>query len=674
MKSYIHEMGVIDKTGKTHPVKFKQGLNVVTGRSSTGKSALIEIFDYCFGSSEYTVPKGVITDSADVYYVYLHVDGQDIVLGRLHADKMKAFYKREDGYYTEKISKNYFTTNHFIALEQFKKHVRNMFLDIDDVDVSLVAKAYRRNNAKAPTPSIRSFVSFILQHQNLVANKHALFYRFDEKIKRDQAIEHIMIFLGLVDQEYFHLSQEKERLMAEVKLIEREQSSNRKLADKQKQKIEPVLLQLYAAMGMDEYPVTLQDILNHPQDAKEQLEKYVRPENASTLSDAISQRHLMLQQELAVKISNLRRLQRQTASIKRNISQEEKLVANSEIFLLNESVQIAKSVCPFCHTEHEQLQQSAEHLKNAISKLANNLKQAKPIRSKFKSTLIDVKREIEQLSNEATTISSQISEIEKSEKILKESKSIYESILVYKVKLDMLIEAVTSIDDTEVDQRLKVAQKAINGIDDDLKKYNYKDGLAKADHAVNRYMNEIGEKFEFEESYTPINLHFSFETFNLYHLNSKKEKIFLRSMGSGANWLYSHVTLFLALHRYFASLGEQCAIPSILFFDQPTQVYFPSFKFDKSNTFDIDDIQKMENRSGSERRVDDDMKAVENLFSRLAIYCSEVAEEEGFCPQIIVTDHADNLTLSDGIPFESFVNGNRWRNRGLIDPVPDEQL
>ncbi len=63
MKSFIHELGVVDFTGKAHSVKLKQGLNVVTGKSSTGKSALIEIFDYCFGSDEFTVPKGIITDS-----------------------------------------------------------------------------------------------------------------------------------------------------------------------------------------------------------------------------------------------------------------------------------------------------------------------------------------------------------------------------------------------------------------------------------------------------------------------------------------------------------------------------------------------------------------------------------------------------------------------------------
>ena len=49
MKSVIYEMGVIDNNDKKHPVYFKSGLNIVTGASSTGKSALIEIFDYCLG-------------------------------------------------------------------------------------------------------------------------------------------------------------------------------------------------------------------------------------------------------------------------------------------------------------------------------------------------------------------------------------------------------------------------------------------------------------------------------------------------------------------------------------------------------------------------------------------------------------------------------------------------
>lgn len=82
MRSMIYEIGIIDDSDKKHPVYFKAGLNIVTGASSTGKSALIEIFDYCLGSSEDTIPEGVITDNAQIYYVCMAISNQIYVFGR----------------------------------------------------------------------------------------------------------------------------------------------------------------------------------------------------------------------------------------------------------------------------------------------------------------------------------------------------------------------------------------------------------------------------------------------------------------------------------------------------------------------------------------------------------------------------------------------------------------
>lgn len=81
MKTIIHEIGVLDQSGKIHKVELQEGLNIITGKSSTGKSALIEIFDYCLGGS-YTVPKGVITQHAEIYYLYLQRKEQYFVIGR----------------------------------------------------------------------------------------------------------------------------------------------------------------------------------------------------------------------------------------------------------------------------------------------------------------------------------------------------------------------------------------------------------------------------------------------------------------------------------------------------------------------------------------------------------------------------------------------------------------
>lgn len=268
-------------------------------------------------------------------------------------------------------------------------------------------------------------------------------------------------------------------------------------------------------------------------------------------------------------------------------------------------------------------------------------------------------------------LNKQILEIETTEKTLVKQKSLYESILMQKAKLFALLDTLNMADDAELEKAIKEIKNQLKDIDKDLKKYDVQKGLEDASAKVNEYMAQIGSHFEFEASYKPINLHFSFETFDLYHLTPKDEKIYLRSMGSGANWLYCHVTLFLALHKYFAKQGDKCAIPSILFLDQPTQVYFPNFNRDTSESFDEQKSQEAEQRTEKERPVDEDIKAVENLFSRISIYCNELERSNGFSPQIIVTDHADNLTLSNGVSFNSLVNGNRWRKRGLIDPIPE---
>src|SRR5664279_3314022 len=65
-------------------VKLNPGVvNVITGASKTGKSALIDIVDYCFGSGECRVPEGIIRRSVSWFGVRLQLfSGQAYVARR----------------------------------------------------------------------------------------------------------------------------------------------------------------------------------------------------------------------------------------------------------------------------------------------------------------------------------------------------------------------------------------------------------------------------------------------------------------------------------------------------------------------------------------------------------------------------------------------------------------
>lgn len=76
--------------------------------------------------------------------------------------------------------------------------------------------------------------------------------------------------------------------------------------------------------------------------------------------------------------------------------------------------------------------------------------------------------------------------------------------------------------------------------------------------------------------YRPIDLNFGLTdgSFDIYQHQKSNENIRLYEMGSGANWVSCHIALFLSFLHYF-SAQENSPMPLIMFFDQPSQVYFP---------------------------------------------------------------------------------------------------
>ena len=332
--------------------------------------------------------------------------------------------------------------------------------------------------------------------------------------------------------------------------------------------------------------------------------------------------------------------------------------------MTNESEEKVKvSECPFCSTRNEKILDETNQLKSAISWLNSELLKSNYLLDSFESDKRQVQEQISALDKEIKLIYQKINKLEEITSGLEKNRSLEEQGLKVKLKIENLLESLVGKDNTSLEEQLNTSKQKIQSYEKELKeKFDVTNKLSNAGKYINTAMKKIGEKFDFEETYKPINLKFSLESFDLWHEKESGEKIYLRSMGSGANWLYSHVTLFLALHKFFCSLGEQSLLPPILFLDQPSQVYFPTSIKDENAEFNIDDIEA---KKGTNTK-DEDLNAVTNLFNQLVTFCKTTFEETGIEPQIIVTDHADHLKLYNNIDFESLVNGRRWRQRGFI--------
>jgi hypothetical protein len=121
---------------------------------------------------------------------------------------------------------------------------------------------------------------------------------------------------------------------------------------------------------------------------------------------------------------------------------------------------------------------------------------------------------------------------------------------------------------------------------------------------------------------------------------------FLWEIGSGANWLAYHIAMLLALQLFFLK-SENHAVPHLLIFDQPSQVYFPIKRATKRNDEDAGE---------DEPSLDDeDRDAVRKVFNVLA---RAVNGSQGRL-QIIVLDHAGG-EVWDGI--DGVVLSEEWRD------------
>ncbi|WP_427871506.1 DUF3732 domain-containing protein [Flavobacterium sp. MMS24-S5] len=674
MKAYIKYIGIITHDNEIHHIEFSEGVNIVTGRSSTGKSAILEVFDYCFGSSEFIIPEGVITEYAKLYFVVMNLSDSYIVLARDNNPKKAYLTNVFDESFIDKIDNfnySFFENMEPYTLPDFKKELNRHFkIDIVDTDEDAEDRKYRHNNAKKEAPSYRHFTSFMLQHQNLIANKHALFYRFDEKEKKDQVIEQFKIFLNFVDAEYFPLKQTLADLNRELKQKEFEREKTIKYNVDNEENLKLLLDEYEIITNKKLFQQNIGTIISKPDEYLKLLENdtFLKIESIDD-SDSNIKKRTDLQTKYNTHIANIRKLQNIISEIDVSIVYAKEFNSQTSNLSHINNVELANNNCRFCGNENVKLIDKQNKLVEAVNWFNTEIGKSKYTIDSFEGDKKSYQRSISLIKKDAARIKQDINNLDKVISSLEKNKSIEYQAQKAILRIEAFLETVQNNNLLRIQDEIDKIKQKKDKIEERLNtEYNVDYKMWSAARQINQQMNIIGKELEFEEIYKSVlNLKFDIQTFELYQQTKIKgkddKKIYLRSMGSGANWLSSHVSLFTSLLYYFCSLKEKCLIPTILFLDQPSQVYFPT-EIDKDEKFDAKKLKDLGSKSDAE--LDDDINAVTNLFDQLVKFCADTLKETGINPQIIITDHADNLKL-ENTDFESLVK-KRWRkaNEGFI--------
>lgn len=668
MRSYVKYIGAIDTNGNCHSIELTEGLNVITGRSSTGKSAIIEIFDYCTGNSENTVPDGIITDNVELYFIVFEVNNNGLVLARKQEEKSTYAFLKVDAQFPtmDELTIDYFDKDYFLTLSAFKEQLGHFFgITISMTDEDEEDLKYR---SKKGRPSFRNMTSFMLQHQNLIANKHSLFYRFDEKEKREKTIDEFKIFAGFVDQQYFILQQELHEKQREYDKIKRYSDQYEEDKINKENELSELLDEYSMISGNKLFAgISARNLLNAPQLYIDKLQ------NIDISINETSEEHITQYKNLTKEKNNLiserRKLNLKLEQIRFSIEYVEKYNSTiNQLRPVSEAI-TEDSHCPFCLQENNHITNEVNQLVDAIDWLNTELRKTRPMLDSFYPEQRKLEQEVGSIDSNISLINSEIRKILKVNEELEKNRSLEEQALKVRLNIENYLDWSLQKKNYVYSSDLKQLKGDIKNLEEKLlREYNVVDRLKKAEEFINLSMNKLGAGLDFEASYKPINLHFDIETFELYHLKvigKTEKKIYLRSMGSGANWLYSHICLFLSILKYFTFLDEKALVPTVLFLDQPSQVYFPAIIDRNEDSFDHKKLKELEGKKGIE--ADADLQSVTNLFQQIVLFLESMEQEYGFKPQIIISDHADDLALIND-DFEKYVRA-RWRklNEGFIN-------
>lgn len=662
MNCYVRYIGVVDKDKRLHTVEFTRGLNIITGKSSTGKSAILEIFDYCLGSSEDTIPDGKLTERGDTFFTVLQFPSLTLVLARAAASK-RCFLREVTGPEAENVLElmghveYFFDDRYYIHKDQFLKSLGKYFgVTLENIDKDPMYKEV--TGSKGATPSVRSFPSFMLQHQNLVANKHAIFYRFDEKVKRDQAIEHFKIFMGIVKEEYFDIAKDLTEAAYELRRVELKIPKDEKVREETVGKFEKLLAEYQALAGVPLFEMTADEIFIKPSQALRLMKG--TPVTVDGLADDYEKTLNSLRDQKAKHVADLRSAIGRLNLLERSVEQAKGIGASYASLTIPRSTNLEQTFCPVCESHSDIPEDQANKLTQAIEWLNTELKLSSFARESLGQESRDLRKDIKDFRQKLKEVQTSLKPFEEQEKRLAQASSLEDAPKKTKLLLEIEIDKFIENPPSDLKKMKDYWEAQVKKYQAQLDEYDVDIELDRLARDINKKMKELGQKFHFEETYKTGSLKFDVNSFDLWHEKEAFKKVFLRSMGSGANWVYSHLTLFMALHYQFAARADKCKIPPILFLDQPTQVYFPSK--DDGQVFVADNLRPDDTKGVA---LHDDIDAVSNMFTQLAKFCDDTAEQTGMRPQIIVCDHADGLDLGEGYNFGDFVR-QQWRTRGFI--------
>ncbi|WP_442682173.1 DUF3732 domain-containing protein [Stenotrophomonas sp. JC08] len=617
----INSIHIYSHDGQRRDLRFKvNGLNVITGRSSTGKSALSEIIEYCMGRSTFNVPEGVIRDRVAWFAVIYQFEKEQVLVAKPTppgggASCSTVMLRRGPELQAPEFNELATNTDDDSIVELLS---RLLGIPENRTDVPL---EHSRDSYDA---NVKHTFYYLFQKQGLVANKDQLFYRQNEQFQPQAIRDTLPILLGVSSHDRYELESRLRTAQRDLRISKKKLEQARDAVDTSQEQ----------AIGLYSEARTVGVVSNSDENQnKDGITDALRASlswKPETVPDDDGSRISLLEEELGrlrqdrrdtqARIDATRLFAKQAGGYESEAAEQIDRLAS--IKALPKNPDSGEWQWPFSERNLALDSPVAVVLLNELESLDQELRIATGQRPKLEAYLTELSGKVDEIAGSIKQKEAELSAAISANEVIAQMGTRNNAAARVVGRISLFLETLLPNDDLaklEAENRRLIGR--VKQLEEQLGADDSNERLTSILSNISAQVSRYVQKFNAEFSPYPARLNLP----QLTIIFDRPERpVPMTRTGGGENHLAYHLSALLALHLFAAQNNRP--IPRFMLIDQPTQVYFPS-----------EQAYKEADGSVQKTEADADLVAVRRLFELLLKFTQE--DVPGF--QLIVTEHAN---------------------------------
>ncbi|MCY4532894.1 MAG: DUF3732 domain-containing protein [Gammaproteobacteria bacterium] len=641
MTMQILDIVIYSHDGQRRVLSLRSGqVNIITGASKTGKSALVDIVDYCFGAGECRVPEGPIRRSVSWFGLRFKLKTGEAFVARRCPDPTAA--SSEDCFVD--IGDEVVIPEHRSLRQTTNtRGLGGLLTSWGGISDNLHEPP--EGQTRPPlSATIRHALALCFQPQDEIIRRQQLFHGAADNFIAQALKDTLPYLLGAVDDDYLKRREELKRLKDRLRQHERqlrELSSLRGdgvtkastlLAEARNAGLSTSLASTWeevvsALRGVADLPGTAIDV-----DAPDETE-YQR------LSDERNQLQRQ-QRQLRDEIAAARSFEHDESAFSREASEQRARLVSIGIFDGSDPTH----TCPLCSQDLGEPADLPEvgQLQGVLTDITSRLDTVKRAAPQVERAISELESKLQAVQAELSRNRAEMEVVQSTSDRVQQLRDEATRRALIVGRISLYLESLPDLPDTQaLEREAQRLRDQCESLEAELSEERVKERIDSITSILGRRMSDWAWSLELEHSASPLRLDLKKLTIVA---DTPDGPVPMDRMGSGENWVGYHLIGHLALHEWFVDRDRP--VPRFLFLDQPSQVYFPPEK-------DTD---------GSMSTVsENDREAVLRMFR----FVFDIVNERAPHFQVVITEHAD---INEDWYQDAVVE--RWR-QGL-KLVPDD--